>query len=96
MGCLPSGNIRHFQAEDGEQTFRIRAFSHPLAGESMVIIVPVASQQGSRSSGFVTASIAKVTGWNTGLPIFVPMSGQMEVQFLFTVRTRHRLNLCQH
>ena len=64
MGWLPSSNIREFQAEGGEQTFKIRALSRPRAGEPMVIMVPVASRQGT--SGFITVEYRQNDGWDRG------------------------------
>jgi hypothetical protein len=64
MGWLPSLNIRNFQVEGGEQTFKLRALSRPRAGEPMVIVVPVASQQGA--SGFVTVEYRQNDGWDKG------------------------------
>jgi hypothetical protein len=64
MGWLPSANIRHFQVEAGEQTFKLHALSHPRAGEPMAVIVPIASQQGA--SGFVTVEYRQSDGWDRG------------------------------
>jgi hypothetical protein len=64
MGWLPAGNIRHFQAEGGEQTFKLRALSHPRVGEPMVVIIPVASLQGA--SGFLTVEYRQNDGWDRG------------------------------
>lgn len=72
MGWLPSANIRHFQVEAGEQTFKLHALSHPRAGEPMAVIVPLASQQGA--SGFVTVEYRQADGWDRG---FVDAGGEV-------------------
>lgn len=64
MNWLPSANIRQFQSEGGEQTFKLRALSHPRAGEPMVVVVPVASMQGA--SGFITVEYRQNDGWDRG------------------------------
>jgi hypothetical protein len=74
MGWLPAANTRHFQVEAGEQTFKLRALSHPRAGEPMVVIVPLASLQGA--SGFVTVEYRQSDGWDQPFAAAVPAVGK--------------------
>jgi hypothetical protein len=64
MGWLPGQNQRRFQNEGDEQTFKIRALSHPRAGEPLVVILDVGSQV--PFEGIYTIEYRQADGWDLG------------------------------
>lgn len=65
MGWLPCANQRHFFNDGDEQTFTIRALSHPQSGQPLVVILDVGGS--GPFDGIYTVEYRQGDGWDLGI-----------------------------
>jgi M6 family metalloprotease-like protein len=64
MGWIPSANQRTFELDGGEQTFTIRALSHPQREQPLVVWLNIGFNP---SDGVYTVEYRKGDGWDLGV-----------------------------
>ena len=76
MGWIPTANQRNFELDGGEQTFTLRALSHPQVGEPLVVFLDIGFTPGD---GVYTVEYRQGDGWDAGIVNPSPLGPQPPV-----------------